>query len=168
MVGSRTSSRGGSRLMSPRHLKHANQGRWGAFLAFGALYYQLGSPSDRSGHPAASSCNRAPARILEFACMWRRGGGGSCVARTFSMAGGRLPSGDFQFGAWREYLQHAKKIPLSPSRFDEYNLTAAVDRPSSWSSFRTREYLILRTNNVTLIGPLCADSKYWCASHAHT
>jgi len=29
-----------------------------------------------------------------------------------------------------------------------------------------KEYLILRTNNIALIGPLCADSKYWYA-HAH-
>ena len=85
---------GGSRLMSPRHLKHASQSRWGPFLALVLPYLTLGSPWDRPGRPAASSCNRAPARILEFVGLWRRRGRASCTARSFIEREGCLPSGD--------------------------------------------------------------------------
>ena len=153
MAGGRTSACWGSPLMSPRHLKTRESVKMGPVPGLGAIYLTLGSPSDRPGSPAASSCNRAPARILEFLGLWRRGGRASCIARSFIEGEGCFPSGDSCCDEFRGHLQNAKTTVLSPLRFDECDLTAAVDRPNSWSLSRTRKTSYCSTNNVALIVP---------------
>ena len=72
-----------------------------------------------------------------------------------------MPSGDSCCDEFRGHLQNAKSRPLSPLRFVECDLTAAVDRPNSWSSSRTRKTSYYSTNNVALIVPKCMDTIYW-------
>ena len=73
------------------------------------------------GAPAASSCNRAPGRILEFVGLWRRGGRASGIARRPLEREGCMTSGDSCCDEFRGNLQNigttpAEKLPCDGGR----------------------------------------------------